>query len=134
MSVNVEVVKNEQLLKTKKRSQMTDVWRRLRKSNTAIIGLVLIAIFLCLAIFAPFIADYEDGALKMNVRERLQSPGLGHWFGTDELGRDIFARIVYGNAIAINIVKIAYHLFIGMAGYLNPCINGFPLIRLGIDA
>ncbi len=130
MSVNVEAVKNEQLLKTKKRSQMSDVWRRLRKSNTAIMGLVLIAIFLCLAIFAPFIADYEDDALKMNVRERLQSPGLGHWFGTDELGRDIFARIVYGTRISlfVGIISVSIALTLGgtlgaIAGYYGGRID-----------
>ncbi len=130
MSINDNEIKNKLLLKTKKRSQVTDIWRRLRKSNTAIMGLVLIVIFLCLAVFAPFIANYEDGALKMNVRERLQSPGFDHWFGTDELGRDIFARIVYGTRISlfVGIISVSIALTLGgtlgaVAGYYGGRID-----------
>jgi len=112
-------VKSEQLLKTKKRSQFADVWRRLRKSNTAIIGLILISIFLCLAIFAPFIADYTEEALKMNIRERLQSPNGAHWFGTDELGRDIFARIVYGTRISLFVGIISVSIALSLGGTLG---------------
>lgn len=112
-------IKTEQLLKTKKRSQFADVWRRLRKSNTAIIGLILISIFLCMAIFAPFIADYAEEALKMNVRERLQSPSAAHWFGTDELGRDIFARIVYGTRISLFVGIISVSIALSLGGTLG---------------
>ncbi len=112
-------VKTEQLLKTKKRSQFADVWRRLRKSNTAIIGLILISIFLCMAIFAPFIADYAEDALKMNIRERLQSPNAAHWFGTDELGRDIFARIVYGTRISLFVGIISVSIALSLGGTLG---------------
>jgi len=119
MSVNTELVKTEQLLKTKKRSQFVDVWQRLRKSNTAIAGLILIMIFMCMAIFAPVIADYEGDALKMNVHERLQSPGLGHWFGTDELGRDIFARIVYGTRISLFVGIISVSIALSLGGTLG---------------
>ena len=68
-------------LNTKKKSQWLEVWKRLKKSRTAVIGLILILMFLMLALFAPFIADYETDALGMNVKERLQSPNLTHWFG-----------------------------------------------------
>jgi peptide/nickel transport system permease protein len=112
-------VKTEKLLKTKKRSQFVDVWRRLRKSNTAIIGLILISIFLCMAIFAPFIADYAEDALKMNIRERLQSPNSAHWFGTDEMGRDIFARIVYGTRISLFVGIISVSIALSLGGTLG---------------
>jgi len=124
MSVKDEKVKLEKFLKTKKRSQFADVWHRLRKSNTAIAGLILIMIFVCMAIFAPVIANYEGDALKMNVHERLQSPGFDHWFGTDELGRDIFARIVYGTRISLFVGIISVSIALSFGGVLGS-IAGF---------
>jgi peptide/nickel transport system permease protein len=103
----------------KKRSQWADVWRRLKKSNTAVMGLILIVIFLCLAIFAPFIADYEEDALAMNVRQRLQAPTVEHWFGTDEFGRDIFARIVYGTRISLFVGVISVSIALSLGGTLG---------------
>jgi peptide/nickel transport system permease protein len=117
--MSADTVQTELILKTKKRSQMVDVWRRLKKSNTAIIGLILIGIFLCLAIFAPFIADYAEDALKMNIKERLQSPNSNHWFGTDELGRDIFARIVYGTRISLFVGIISVSIALSLGGTLG---------------
>lgn len=114
----------------KKRNQALDVWKRLRKSNSAIAGLILIGIFLLLAVFAPLIADYEGEALKMNITERLQSPNISHWFGTDEMGRDIFARIVYGTRISlfVGIISVSIALTLGgtlgaIAGYYGGKID-----------
>ena len=122
--------KSKQLLKTKKRSQFLDVWLRLKKSKAAIVGLLLIGIFICMAILAPVLVSYENDALKMNVRERLQSPGFDHWFGTDELGRDIFARIVYGTRISlfVGIISVSIALTLGgtlgaIAGYYGGKID-----------
>jgi peptide/nickel transport system permease protein len=104
---------------SKKRSQLLQVWRRLRRSTTAVIGLLLILLFLMLALFAPLIADYEEEALKMNVRERLQSPSSEHWFGTDEFGRDIFARIVYGTRISLFVGVISVSIALTFGGTLG---------------
>ncbi|MBB6482670.1 ABC transporter permease [Spirochaeta isovalerica] len=124
---------------TKKRSQALDVWKRLRKSNSAIAGLILIFIFLCLAVFAPLIADYENDALKMNIIERLQSPGADHWFGTDEMGRDIFARIVYGTRISlfVGVISVSIALTLGgtlgaIAGYYGGKIDNIIMRTLDI--
>lgn len=75
--------------------------------------------FLIMAIFAPVIADYDNEALKMNVRERLQSPNADHWFGTDELGRDIFARIVYGTRISLFVGLISVSIALTLGGTLG---------------
>lgn len=124
MSIEVKTANINLKLKSKKRSLSKDVWKRLRKSTTAVIGIILIIIFLLLAIFANFIADYEEEAIKMDVVNRLQSPSVDHWFGTDEMGRDIFARIVYGTRISlfVGVISVSIALTIGgtlgaMAGY-----------------
>ncbi|MDA3937762.1 MAG: ABC transporter permease [Spirochaetia bacterium] len=130
MNADVLEIKTEQLLKTKKRSQLFDVWLRLKKSKAAIAGLLLIGIFIFMAILAPVLVSYEDDALKMNVRVRLQTPGSDHWFGTDELGRDIFARIVYGTRISlfVGIISVSIALTLGgtlgaIAGYYGGKID-----------
>jgi peptide/nickel transport system permease protein len=83
-----------------------------------------------MAILAPVLVSYEDDALKMNVRVRLQTPGSDHWFGTDELGRDIFARIVYGTRISlfVGIISVSIALTLGgtlgaIAGYYGGKID-----------
>ncbi len=104
---------------SKKRSLFIDTWKRLRRSRTAVAGLVLVALFLFVALFAPLIADYEEDALQMNVRERLTSPNMDHWFGTDEFGRDIFARIVYGTRISLFVGVISVSIALSLGGTLG---------------
>ncbi len=119
MSANVETLSAEELLKTKKRSQSADVWKRLKRSKTAVLGIVLIAMFLSMALFAPVIADYEGEALKLNVKERLQGPSADHIFGTDEFGRDIFARVVYGTRISLFVGIISVSIALSIGGFLG---------------
>jgi len=119
MSTNVEVLSAEELLKTKKRSQSADIWKRLKRSKTAVLGIILIATFLFMAVAAPLIADYQGEALKMNVRERLQGPSAEHFFGTDEFGRDIFARVVYGTRISLFVGLISVSIALSIGGFLG---------------
>lgn len=119
MSAKVETLSAEELLKTKKRSQSADVWKRLKRSKTAVLGIVLIAMFLGMALFAPIIADYEGEALKLNVKERLEGPSANHIFGTDEFGRDIFARVVYGTRISLFVGIISVSIALSIGGFLG---------------
>lgn len=81
---------------SRKRSGFAEVWRRFRKNKLAMLGLFTLCVILFFAIFANLIADYEEKAINQNTSQRLQAPSLRHWFGTDEYGRDIFARVIYG--------------------------------------
>ena len=76
-----------------------DAWRIFRRNKAAMFGLYLIVFFVIIALVAPLIApyDYKDPQLM----SRLQSPSSEHWFGTDDLGRDIFTRILYGARISL---------------------------------
>lgn len=76
------------------------VWRRLKKSKTAIFGLMIISIFFIIAIAADFIGNYEEVALFQNYQNRLSPPNSENWFGTDGFGRDMFVRIVHGTRIS----------------------------------
>ena len=100
--------------KSKKNSQAKEIWRRFRKSKTAMLGLVLLIFVVGIAIFADVIVPYEN-AITQNIPELLQGPSAAHWFGTDEAGRDLFARIVHGSrySLAIGIITTIVSMIIG---------------------
>jgi len=96
----------------------------------AIFGIILLIIFVALAIFAPWIAPFDPAAIHLHAR--LQSPSAAHWFGTDELGRDILSRVIYGTRISLmvatSVVSIA--LFFGVilgsiAGFYGGWVDAF---------
>ncbi len=86
---------------SRKNSQLYEVWGRLKKNKRAMISLGGVIFLFLVAIFADFISDYNDMAVKQEVVNRLMTPSAAHWFGTDIFGRDLFARIVHGSRIAI---------------------------------
>jgi len=90
-----------------KRSQLSEIWRRLRKNHVAILGLIIILAFVLAAVGADFIADYQTQVVEQNVRQRQLPPSVEHWFGTDTYGRDVFARIVHGGRISLSVGFIA---------------------------
>src|ERR1700760_3897456 len=73
--------------------------RRLLKRKGAVAGLVVLAIFLVLAIFAPLIAPFDPIATSWSLVRK--APSAQHWFGTDELGRDVLARVIYGTRASL---------------------------------
>ena len=101
----------------KKHGQFADIWKRLLKSRTAVFGMIILAIVILVAIFAPWIAPY--GYDDQNYDETFQSPSLKHIMGTDNFGRDIFSRVVYGARISLQIGFISL-----TGGALVGCILG----------
>lgn len=94
----------------------------MRRSPGAIAGLVVVAVMILAAIFAPFVA--HQGPLAQNLTEQTQAPSAAHWFGTDKLGRDVFARIVFGARISIRIGFVAVGIAISV-GTLLGVLGGF---------
>jgi peptide/nickel transport system permease protein len=68
-------------------------------------GFVLVCLILLLTIFATWLAPYDP--LEVNVHDRLASPSVAHWLGTDQLGRDILSRVLYGGQVAIRVALVA---------------------------
>jgi peptide/nickel transport system permease protein len=106
-----------------------------RHNPLAATGLVLVLIFLIFALFAPWIAPQDPATIHLPIR--LEAPSRDHWFGTDELGRDIFSRIVYGSRISmlvgscVVIASLGLGLIIGSAaGYYGGVIDRFVNIVL----
>lgn len=105
------------------------VARALRRDRLALAGLVWIALILVVAIAAPLVAPYPDqGAGRTNVSERLQAPSPTHVLGTDELGRDMLSRIIYGTrpALIASFVVVLLALAIGLPlGALAGLLGGW---------
>jgi oligopeptide transport system permease protein len=82
-----------------------DAWRRLKKNKLAMIGLYTILLIILIALTGPWIsaASYSD----QNLIQTNQSPSAEHWFGTDNLGRDLFIRVLYGARISLSIGIVA---------------------------
>lgn len=108
----------------KKRSQWREVWRMLKKNKMALVGLGILAILVLLALFADVIADYDTVVIKQNLANRLKGPSAEHWLGTDEFGRDIFARLVHGARVSLKVGIIAVGISIILGGILG-ALAGF---------
>lgn len=102
-------------MKIKKNTQFKSVMKRLCKNKLAMLGLVIILMFLIMAVLAPILAPY--GYAEMNMAAMHQSPSGTHWFGTDQLGRDILSRIIYGArySLSLGLISIIAGNLIGIA-------------------
>src|SRR3954452_17956644 len=76
-----------------------DAWRRLRRNRLALAGGVAALLLALLALLAPVVAPYNP--IDQDYNHLLQGPSLGHPFGTDNFGRDIFSRIIWGGRISL---------------------------------
>ncbi len=83
-----------------KKSKWALVWIRFRKNKLAMVGLTVLVILLLAALLAPLYIDYSQ-ATKQSIREAFEPPSSRHLFGTDQYGRDLFARIIYGGRISL---------------------------------
>jgi peptide/nickel transport system permease protein len=101
-----------------------------RHNPLAAVGVVLVVVFVLCAIFAPWLAPYDPA--QINLPMRLTPPSAAHWCGTDELGRDILSRLIYGSRISMLVGScvVAASLFLGLivgsiAGYYGGGIDRF---------
>jgi peptide/nickel transport system permease protein len=100
--------------KSRAREQLREFWRRFRKNKSAVVGLAILILLVGMAVFADLIIPYSK-CVEQVVADRLQGPSPAHFFGTDEYGRDLFARVVHGSR---------YSLFIGVATSLMALVAG----------
>lgn len=106
----------------KPESQFLEMWSALRANKAAVVGLIVIVLLALVAIFGRFIMPYDPNASHM--ADAFKFPSAEHWFGTDQLGRDIFSRIIDGTKISltVGITAVAIALTVGtilgaIAGY-----------------
>lgn len=93
--------------KYKKQSQWLAIWRRLKKNKLAMAGLIVLTAMILIAVFAGVLVNYDTMVVGQNMSERMQTPSAKHWFGTDQYGRDVFARIIYGSRLSLTLSIVA---------------------------
>ena len=99
-----------------KRSRLGEFWYRFSQNKGAVAGMIILVFLVLLCIFADVIFDYDTQVVGYNLKERLQGPSAKHWFGTDDYGRDLFARTMYGArySLAIGFATVALSLVVGI--------------------
>jgi len=109
----------------------------LRRNPRMIVGGAIVFAWLFIAVFAPFLAPYDP--IKVNVTDSLIPPGTAHWLGTDDLGRDVLSRVMWGSrvSLSVGVISVSIGLLVGTsvglaAGYLGGKFDLF--IMRGIDA
>ena len=112
-------------VKRKRRSQMAEVWKRMRRNRLAMAGMVIVILLILVAVFADQIADYDLLVIRQNIPERLQGPSAQHICGTDEFGRDIFARLVHGARISLVVGTVAVCIALLTGGTLGAVAGYF---------
>lgn len=124
------MAENTVVKKKKKSGPWREVWRRLKQNKAAILGLLVMVILILAAIFADYVAPY--GYDDQYLMRRFQTPNSQHWFGTDNFGRDIFSRIVYGAQVSLKVglIAVGIAMFIGgalgaVAGFYGGKIDNF---------
>lgn len=96
--------------------------RRFFRNRMAVFGLVLVLLLILVALFAPYLADQPPA--RQNLRARLQPPSAEHWFGTDEFGRSVFSRVVYGARVSLLTGTIPVAVA-GIIGTLLGLVSGY---------
>ncbi|MGR9080772.1 ABC transporter permease [Rhizobium leguminosarum] len=99
-----------------------DAWYRLKRNRLAIFGLVVVVILAFTAIFGPYLTPYDYLSQDLNARNVL--PSMSHLFGTDDLGRDVFSRVVFGTRTAF-LVAVIITVFAVLIGLVLGAVAGF---------
>ena len=85
----------------KRRTPLTDAWARLRRDRAALVGFALLTSMILLAMAAPLVAQHDP--LDQELLKRMKPPSAEYLFGTDDLGRDVFSRVLYGGRISLRV-------------------------------
>ncbi|MEY8371496.1 ABC transporter permease [Aerococcaceae bacterium 50-4] len=128
-----EILVKERETAVKQSGYWTIIWQRFARNKAAVFGLICFLFILVVTLFAGFIAPYQPDEI---VGGFLQSPTSAHWLGTDEIGRDVFSRLLYGGQVSmfVGLVSVLIYAAIGtslglLAGFLGG-IWDFVIMRL----
>lgn len=97
-------------------------WKRLKRNPFALTGGTIVMLLFLVSILAPLISPHEPNAI--NAWEVLAPPSLQHWFGTDELGRDVFSRVIHGARISLKVGFVAVGIAV-LIGTVVGLVSGF---------
>ena len=104
-------------------------WRRLRQRRPAMVGLAIVVLFVLMAVFAPWISPHDPIATSWSAIRK--APTAAHWFGTDDIGRDVLSRVVWGTRASLlaGVVSVSISLLVGvpiglLAGFVGGAVDG----------
>src|SRR5438477_282137 len=124
------------IAKAPSRSPSAILVGKLFRRKLVLAGAAILIVVTLLALFAPWITPY--GPMAMKISDRMQSPRVAHWFGTDELGRDVFSRVVFGARYSLMIgalvvlISVTGGVLLGLTAGFFRRLDG-PIMRL-VDA
>lgn len=103
-------------------------WLRLQRRPSALIGLTVVIAFILMAIFAPYISPQDPIATSWGAIRK--APSAAHWFGTDEIGRDVLSRVIWGTQASLmaGVISVSISLLIGvpiglLAGFVGGAVD-----------
>ncbi len=102
--------------------ELADLWRRLRRNRAAMAGAAVVVIFVVLAFLAPVLVPFSP--VQGDFGDRLRAPSRTHWLGTDELGRDVLSRIIFGARVSLQIQVVAVMLALAVGVTLG-AVGGY---------
>ncbi|MDX1991276.1 MAG: ABC transporter permease [bacterium] len=122
ISVSTTVALPRQQPNATSRVDVRGIFKHLRRHLPLWVGLVILGFFLALVVAAPLIATHDP--LEQDLLNRLKAPSAQHWFGTDELGRDVFSRVVYGTRVSLPSAVVVV-ILVTVIGSLLGAVAGF---------
>lgn len=106
-----------------------EMWRSLTANRTALVSMVFVVVLALIAVFGPYLTPYNP--IETNMANALKSPSVDHWFGTDQLGMDIFSRVIAGTRVSLTVGLLAVSIAMtvgvllgSIAGYAGGWIDG----------
>jgi len=99
-----------------------DTFKALKKDPLGMAGFVLVSLLLLMTLLAPWLAPYDP--FEIDVHDRLSAPSAAHWLGTDQLGRDILSRVLYGGQVALKVSLVAISVSMAI-GFVLGMLAGF---------
>ncbi|MDR3259959.1 MAG: ABC transporter permease [Fusobacteriaceae bacterium] len=115
--MNNNIIQANTKKKFKKKSQIAVIWTRFKKNKLALVGSVIFLVMLIAVLGADLYLNYDVDAISIHIKNRFASPSISNWFGTDQNGRDEFARVIYGGRISmfVGIATVCVSLTFGAA-------------------
>jgi peptide/nickel transport system permease protein len=114
------------LASTVRREGVARTWRQLRRNWLSLAGSLIVASLVVVAIVAPYLG--LSNPVKLNLAERFAPPGARHWFGTDQFGRDVLSRVLYGSRVSLT-ASVLTMLGAGLPGVLLGMVAGVASTR-----
>ena len=112
-----------QMALIKKERVANNAWNKFRRNKAAVCGLIIVTIMVLVGIFADFVAPYDPNVIDI-LAPYLKPGAPGHLFGTDELGRDLLSRIIFGARMSV-VIAVGSTLFGGLIGIVLGLISGY---------